>query len=183
MVFAVCSHLVAACDLFSIELRGWKKVKVFVYRARRGRKPQALTFSEKAISANPMPLRATQTIEDQRQNLFLIDGNNAPSHPIINADFAAKAIPSETAASTSNTRSYKRKTPALEPSASQASELILVQDKRRPGRPKKNTSAPEPSSNQVTEPILVQEKRKPEIEYIKDVQLEHMSVFLFIWRN
>ncbi len=85
MAFTVCSHLLAACDLFDQRLEGYTKVKTFVYRKRRGRAPKPLTFTQLAFSANPMPIIPTPTpilhIADQRRSLFLIDTNNMPSHP------------------------------------------------------------------------------------------------------
>ncbi len=74
LAFAVCSHIIAACDHYNRELQGYKVAKAFVYKAKRGRKPRAMTFTEQAFRENPMPLIPLIVNEDSRESLF-IPGN------------------------------------------------------------------------------------------------------------
>lgn len=39
LAFAVCSHIIGACDQYNRELQGYKATRAFVYKAKRGRKP------------------------------------------------------------------------------------------------------------------------------------------------
>ncbi len=82
--FAVCAHLVSACDFYNYELKGYTKPLVFVYKKRRGRPAAALTFSEKAFASNPMPVIQPINREDHRSDMYLIDANNLPALPTIN---------------------------------------------------------------------------------------------------
>ena len=85
LAFAVCAHLVAACDLFKQPLDGYSKPKVFVYRTRPGRKKAALTFSEKAFQINPMPtLSMPDPVESNRIDLFSKNDINVPGNPLLN---------------------------------------------------------------------------------------------------
>jgi len=68
----VCGHLIAACDLFNQPLEGYTKTKVFVYRARRGRKKKEIEMSAAACSAMPVieiPV-SNAIIESNREELF-----------------------------------------------------------------------------------------------------------------
>ena len=78
MAFAVCAHLVFACDLFNQPLDGYSKPRHFVYRARRGAKKKLLTFSELAFKENLMPLINIPVVPDNRQELFSLHVNNLP---------------------------------------------------------------------------------------------------------
>ena len=72
LAFGVCGHLVAACDLFNQPLEGYTKTKVFVYRARRGRKKKEIEMSAAACSAMPVieiPV-SNAIIESNREELF-----------------------------------------------------------------------------------------------------------------
>ena len=82
--FAVCAHLVSACDFYNYELKGYTKPLVFVYKKRRGLPAAALTFSEKAFASNPMPVIQPINREDHRSDMYLIDSNNLPALPTIN---------------------------------------------------------------------------------------------------
>ncbi len=86
MAFAVCAHLIAACDFYNHELKGYRQAKVFVYKRKRGRKAKALTFTDMAFRSNPMPTIDLPTVlDDQRPSLFLLP------LPIINSDVPVMA--------------------------------------------------------------------------------------------
>jgi len=81
MAFAVCAHLIAACDFYNHELKGYRQAKAFVYKRQRGRKAKALTFTDTAFRENPLPIIPLPTVLlDQRPSLFLLP------LPIINSD-------------------------------------------------------------------------------------------------
>ncbi len=85
LAFAVCAHLIAACDFYNHELKGYWQAKVFVYYRKRGRKTKALTFTDVAFRSNPMPVIALPiNLPDQRPDLFLMP------LPIINSGTTAE---------------------------------------------------------------------------------------------
>jgi len=81
LAFAICAHLIAACDIFKQPLEGYSKPRVFVYRTRSGRKKETLKFSEKAFQDSPMPVIPIPVVECNRLNLFTKEVNNLPSYP------------------------------------------------------------------------------------------------------
>ena len=84
--FAMCSHLLAACDKFNIKINGYSKPKTFVYRARRGRKQKLVSFTAAAFTSNmPVILPPALEVQDRHQDLFLI-GSNFQEFPSINQE-------------------------------------------------------------------------------------------------
>lgn len=84
--FAVCAHLVAACDFYNYELKGYTKPKIFLVRKKRGVPKKALTWSERAFRENPMPIIAIPHREDHRSDLYLTNVDNMPCLPTLNSD-------------------------------------------------------------------------------------------------
>ena len=151
--FAVCAHLICACDRYNRELKGYTKPKVFVFRPKRGRKPKALTFTEVAFRSNPMPVIVPIITGDNRPNLFLKDTNNMPGLPSINASVPVEAIVSvgDTTSVSATTvrilRSY-RKTKEVVDKPGEVKRLqksvvtpVVGIVKAKRGRPKKNAPA------------------------------------------
>jgi hypothetical protein len=71
LAFAICSHIIAACDHFNRELKGYRVSKSFVHKAKRGRKPKSLTFTDQAFRSNPMPIIPLIVDEDSRESIFI----------------------------------------------------------------------------------------------------------------
>ena len=167
MAFAVCAHLIAACDFYNHELKGYRQAKVFVYKRKRGRKAKALTFTDMAFRANPMPVIALPiTLPDQRPSLFEIplpiinSATTAVEPPAVSAEPSTVSaepptVSTEVTASTSEriTRPKRpvliiakakekvkrlKSTPIIEPALS----VDEVAPKRGPGRPRKVKVAP-----------------------------------------
>ena len=154
LAFAVCAHLVAACDLYNYELKGYKKPRVFVYRNKRGRKPKALTFTDMAFRSKPMPIIAIPVgVDDLRQNLFLISTENLIPLPTLSIEPEPIVVPKQIVApepivtpepvvvpiepEVRCTRSYtKNSTKRL-----QTRVVPVVVPKRKRGRPPKNAPA------------------------------------------
>jgi len=159
MAFAVCAHLVAACDLYNYELKGYTKPREFRYRKQRGRKPKALTFTESAFASNPMPVIPLPVVlEDLRPSLYLIDENNMPGLPSINEDILPTVLEAPSVeAVVSTKRTYKKKAedqvivePRLLRSRAPAGEkvkrlkksvIVPPEMKKKVGRPRKNGPA------------------------------------------
>jgi len=169
LAFRVCSHLVAACDIFKVSLERYTKARSLVYRARRGRKAKTLTFSAAAFAETivvPIPML---DIESRRPDLFLI--NSAPMPlPSLNPSYASVCEPVETVSDPVETveplpvpkaalkrivtRSYKKNDAfTVVERVKQVKRIdksipfqvldILPElpEKRKPGRPRKITSA------------------------------------------
>ena len=154
--FAVCAHLVAACDLYNRDLKGYTKPKRFVYRPKRGRKAKALTFTELAFQNIPMPVIPLPIItEDRRPDLFLKSGNNMPGLPSLSLNVEPVVIVDEPETVVVRvTRSYNRTKPnPVKPVKEKIKRLQKkqvvtpatvtspVQKKNGRGRPRKNLSA------------------------------------------
>jgi len=93
LAFCVCAHLVAACDKFNQLLEGY--TKVFVYRARRGRKRKEIEMSVAACSAMPViPIPAANhiIIESRRDELFQLDATSLPL-PALNPSSVPDSAP------------------------------------------------------------------------------------------
>lgn len=168
LAFAVCSHLVAACDIFNVSLEGYTKARAFVYRARRGRKAKTLTFSTAAFAETIVVRIPMLDIESRRPDLFLI--NSAPMPlPSLNPSYAPVETVCEPGETVSDpvetveplpvpkaalirivTRSYKKNdVVAVVKRVKQVKrinksipvQVLELPEKRKPGRPRKITSA------------------------------------------
>lgn len=163
--FAVCAHLVAACDHYNYELKGYTKPRVFVYKKKRGRKPKNLTFTQRAFAENPMPIIPLPISTDNRSDMYLIDTNNMPGLPTINDNIVPEIIEDVVEPVVRKKRAYKKKV-VVEEEVVQESRCLRkrtvgvekvkrlgrdvglapslkspVQEKRVRGRPRKNKSA------------------------------------------
>jgi len=157
----VCSHLVAACDIFNVSLEGYTKARAFVYRARRGRKAKTLTFSAAAFAETIVVPILMLDIESRRPDLFLINSDPLPL-PSLNPSYASVETvcePGETveplpvpkaALIRIVTRSYKKNDAvAVVERVKQVKRInksipvpvLELTEKRKPGRPRKITSA------------------------------------------
>ena len=163
--FAVCAHLVAACDHYNYELKGYTKSRVFVFKKKRGRKPKNLTFTQRAFAENPMPIIPLPISTDNRSGMYLIDTNNMPGLPTINDDIIPEINEDVIEPVVRKKRAYKKKV-VVEKEVVQESMCLRkrtvrvekikrlgrdvglapslkspVQEKRGRGRPPKNKSA------------------------------------------
>ncbi len=162
LAFCVCAHLVAACDKFNQPLEGYIKTKVFVYRARRGRKRKEIEMSVAACSAMPLiPIPAANhiIIESRRDELFQLDATSLQL-PGLNPDFVPECAPGSVPDSAPDgpvlriTRAYTKKVvqPVVVkvPKTARTKRLVkpsvpvpvvINNSPRKRGRPRKNPPA------------------------------------------
>jgi len=162
LAFCVCAHLVAACDKFNQPLEGYTKTKVFVYRARRGRKRKEIEMSVAACSAMPViPIPAANhiIIESRRDELFQLDATSLQL-PGLNPDFVPECAPGSVPDSAPDgpvlriTRAYTKKVvqPVVVkvPKTARTKRLVkpsvpvpvvINNSPRKRGRPRKNPPA------------------------------------------
>ena len=141
LAFAVCSHIIGACDQYNRELQGYKATRAFVYKAKRGRKPKPMTFTEQAFRQNPMPLIPLVVDEDSRESLF-IPGNALPL-PVMSAQPTVEPLPELGAVveppTVRITRAYNKR--KIDVTTDVSSSSVPVPEKRRRGRPRKVAGA------------------------------------------
>lgn len=143
LAFAVCSHLISACDYYNQTLKGYTKPRIFVYNQKRGSKPKTIAISATAFASSPMPILLLPEIQENRQDLFLLNANNTPVPSLnVEPDPIPEPEPIVTDPSSSRiTRSKVSSVKRLTKKATATKQLIRTPEKRKPGRPRKNTNA------------------------------------------